>query len=175
MSLLEKMKSDMLVARVNQSKGIDKDQNNIITEVLRVVIGEVELVQSRKGVSLPNKEIHSIIRTMINSNNAVIDGKEKESLFDNFYDVMRLKVENGILLDYLPKRLSKEGFQSLIPEQIKESIRQEFAKNEKCSDSFLNKTIGQIMKALNNDEQYVDGNDLKEFLYGLSPLNIHLL
>ncbi len=65
MSLTQKLKDDLLTAR--------KERNELKSNILRVLLGEIEQIQVKTGVELPEEKIHSIIRKLVESNKQTYD------------------------------------------------------------------------------------------------------
>lgn len=60
MSLTQQIKADLLQSR--------KEKNELKSNILRVLLGEIELESCKTGVELPDDRVHSIIRKIVESN-----------------------------------------------------------------------------------------------------------
>ena len=130
MTLLTKIKDDIRRAIL--------DKNEIKRDILRVVVGEL----NRKHTEGNDTEVIKTIKKIIEGNNELFVYSSEE----------KLRKENEILNDYLPKMLSKEKITSLLSKNYKE-IKE--AKAEGIA-------IGMAMKELKASGVAVDGNDVKE-------------
>jgi len=92
MSLTEEVQQ-----RVHQAM---KDKNELEKELLRVLLGDLQLAETRNGKALSEKEGQQIIRRMVKSN------QETVALTQDPTAVEKLKQEFVILDGLLPKTLS---------------------------------------------------------------------
>ncbi len=159
--IVETIRVDMITAV--------KSGDNARRDILKLVLGEVELITARTGV-LPNDEkTFQIIRKVIDSNDQVI--KILTEKLENCliylpewstYDRKResLLRENETLTAYLPKMLTLDEIVKALPEDIVEQV-----KNSSVGD--YGKMTGLVMKYLKGKGLSVDGNHVK-----LAILNI---
>lgn len=91
LSVLKKDKQQAFVAKDSVKKSI-----------LEVLIGEVQLTESRTNKTLQENEIFSIIRKLIKSNEESLNSTDNDSVKE------KLNLENKILSSYLPKTLTKD-------------------------------------------------------------------
>lgn len=76
-----------------------KARDDMARNVLRVVLGEIQLAASRKGEDLPDAEGHKIVRKVIASNSATLEvttDADRKAL---------LEAENALLETLIPKAL----------------------------------------------------------------------
>lgn len=92
MSLTEQVQK-----RVHQAM---KDKNELEKELLRVLLGDLQLAETRNGKALSEKEEQQIIRRMVKSN------LETVAMTQDPAAVEQLKAEYAILEGLLPKTLS---------------------------------------------------------------------
>lgn len=77
-----------------------KDKNELEKDLLRVVLGDLQLGETRKGEALGEKEEQQIVRKMLKSN------QETVALTQDPAGVAKLKAEMVILEGLLPQTLS---------------------------------------------------------------------
>jgi len=92
MSLTEQVQK-----RVHQAM---KDKNELEKELLRVLLGDLQLAETRNGKALSEKEEQQIVRRMVKSN------QETVAMTQDPAAVEKLKAEFVILEGLLPKTLS---------------------------------------------------------------------
>lgn len=140
MSLTQQIKSDLLTSR--------KEKNELKSNILRVLLGEIELESCKTGVELPDEKVHSIIRKIIESNNICID-----KITAPFTTSNPLIYENEILFLYLPTLLTHDEILALISPELQAEI---IAGDEKSSGKF----IGKILKIVKDKGLSSNGNDV---------------
>ncbi len=154
MSLTDQIKADLLSAR--------KEKDELKSGILRVLLGEVELIESRSGVKLPDDKIYTTIRAIIKANK-ISGGLEDEKgnpIFVNaqstfFANALKLEDENKILEKYLPSLLSVEEIKAVITvHDLKEKVIS-------ASDKDLGKLTGEVMKVIKVAGNSANGNDIK--------------
>lgn len=125
--------------------------NNNITErsILKLLLGDIQLLEANKNKEAKDEEVHQIIRKFIKSNNEMLEyGNER-------IDRDTLLVENNILENFLPKTLDKLSIIGYINDNpaIVELIKQK-----------KDKSIGIVMKHFKENNLFVQGKDLKEVI-----------
>jgi hypothetical protein len=132
---------DELKKRVLQAM---KDKNELEKDLLRVLLGDLELAETRTGSALSDKEEQQIVRRMVKSN------QETAALTQDPADVEKLRQELVILEGLLPKTLSvAETIAALAP--IADDLRA--AGND-------GQATGLAMKHLKPQGLQVDGKDV---------------
>lgn len=128
-----------------------KSGNVLEKNILRVTLAEIELAQnssSQNSKPLTDEQIHKIIRKVIQSNVETMSYAACSSK-----DV--LEQENQILLEFLPKLLTKEEIlQKLNVDEIKAVVS-------------AGQAVGLAMKQLKSLGCAVDGNDVKSVVESL--------
>lgn len=89
MSLTQQIKADLLQSR--------KEKNELKSNILRVLLGEIELESCKTGVELPDEKVHSLIRKIIESNKQTygLQSKNLESI--TLYSLNRSSLDNSAL------------------------------------------------------------------------------
>ncbi len=132
---------DKLKKRVLQAM---KDKNELEKNLLRVLLGDIELAETRNGSALSDNEEQQIVRRMVKSN------QETAALTRDPADVEKLKQELAILEGLLPKTLSvAETIAALEP--VADDLRA--AGND-------GQATGLAMKHLKPQGLQVDGKDV---------------
>lgn len=139
MYLIAKLKEDLLESR--------KLKTEVKSGILRVLLGELELVQSRTGVTPTDESIQPIIRKMITSN--------KECYAQNKSDI--LLEENQILQSYLPRELCTKE----ISEYLTDGMRQEILS---AQEKDVPRLIGVLVKTFKTLGYHVNGTDIKSVI-----------
>ena len=125
--------------------------NNNITErsILKLLLGDIQLLEANKNKEVKDEEVHQIIRKFIKSNNEMLEyGSER-------IDRDTLLFENSILENFLPKTLDKLSIIGYINDNpsLVELIQQK-----------RDKSIGTVMKYFKENNLFVQGKDLKEVI-----------
>lgn len=121
-----------------------KDKNELEKDLLRVLLGDLELAETRTGKELSEKDEQQIVRRMVKSN------QETAALTQDPADVEKLKLELTILEALLPKTLSvAETIAALEP--VADDLRA--AGND-------GQATGLAMKHLKPQGLQVDGKDV---------------
>lgn len=107
-SLIETVRSNCLIAR--------KERRSDEASILRTLIGEIETVEKRTGVSVTDQQVLDAIKKLIKSNNETIKLMPDSDLRNG------LIRENDILNVYLPAQLSEETIRRIIAEQNLQGI-----------------------------------------------------
>jgi uncharacterized protein len=118
-----------------------KGRRVVERNVLRFVIGEVQLMEIRQKKTLPDEQIATIIRKTIENNKEALSHRPDE----------KLEQENRILTELLPSTLSQEEIESVLVVQL-ESIRA-------CGND--GQAMGVAMKHLKSSGVSVLGDDVK--------------
>lgn len=140
--ICETLRADMITAV--------KSGDNPKRDILKLVLGEVELITARTGV-LPNDDkVFQIIKKIVEANDQVLTHK-----FDD-----KLVTENSILKEYLPKMLTLDEIVKALPEDLVSQIKS-------STPNDYGKMTGLVMKYLKGKGLSVDGNHVK-----LAILNI---
>lgn len=138
MSLIDEIKQRIVQAM--------KNKNEIERDILKLVKGEVQTLETRQNKTLNDEQVSSIVRKLMESNEETIANHTDPSVIE------KLKQENEILDSLLPVVMTQEEiFQKLDP--ISEAIK---------SADKEGQAIGMAMKALKSSEMPVLGNDVKE-------------
>lgn len=121
-----------------------RDKNELEKDLLRVLLGDLELAETRTGKELSEKDEQQIVRRMVKSN------QETAALTQDPADVEKLKQELAILEALLPKTLSvAETIAALEP--VADDLRA--AGND-------GQATGLAMKHLKPQGLQVDGKDV---------------
>lgn len=121
-----------------------RDKNELEKDLLRVLLGDLELAETRTGNELSEKDEQQIVRRMVKSN------QETAALTQDPADVEKLKQELAILEALLPKTLSvAETIAALEP--VADDLRT--AGND-------GQATGLAMKHLKPQGLQVDGKDV---------------
>lgn len=121
-----------------------RDKNELEKDLLRVLLGDLELAETRTGNELSEKDEQQIVRRMVKSN------QETAALTQDPADVEKLKLELAILEALLPKTLSvAETIAALEP--VADDLRA--AGND-------GQATGLAMKHLKPQGLQVDGKDV---------------
>lgn len=121
-----------------------RDKNELEKDLLRVLLGDLELAETRTGNELSEKDEQQIVRRMVKSN------QETAALTQDPADVEKLKQELAILEALLPKTLSvAETIAALEP--VADDLRA--AGND-------GQATGLAMKHLKPQGLQVDGKDV---------------
>tara|TARA_B100000941_G_C28170284_1_gene381882 strand:- start:51 stop:488 length:438 start_codon:yes stop_codon:yes gene_type:complete len=138
MSLIEEIKQRIVQAM--------KNKNEVERDILKLVKGEVQTLETRQNKTLNDEQVSSIVRKLMESNEETIAGHTDSLVIE------KLKQENEILDSLLPTVMTQEEIlQKLDP--ISEDIK---------SVDKEGQAIGMAMKALKSAEMPVLGNDVKE-------------
>lgn len=147
--ITETLKADVLTA----VKSGDSARRNI----LKLVLGEVELSTARTGVALPDDKVFQIIRKIIEGNDQVIVELKKRFIpglsLDDFKRDM-LQNENSILSSYLPKMLTLEEIVLALPDELKTEIKS-------STPNDYGKLTGKVMAYLKGKGLSANGNHVK--------------
>lgn len=152
MSLVDKLRSDLLQSR--------KEKDEIRSNILRVVLGEVELIQAKTGVALPDEKVCQIIRRIVESNSSVLG----LSIKDNSATI--LEKENNILIEYLPINLSIQQIRELISQELIEEIKS-------SSPRDLGKLTGKVIRIVKESGKTADGNDVRSVIISIGEDNVY--
>jgi hypothetical protein len=106
MSLFDIIRSKILVAT--------KNKNENTKNILKVVLGEINTMESRTGIKLKDEEIHKIIKKTVEG----IDESLKYVKEGTNYD--KLCAEKVVLSALLPQYLSKEAVIAALSEVVAE-------------------------------------------------------
>ena len=145
MEMIDQIKENMFAA-MRTGRTVEK-------EVLQVVLGEIQSLQTKSGVKPPQEVIEGIIRKMTVSNEEVIKGLAKRDTDKDKAKVSKLTEENSILRDYLPPQLDCDRL--LMCPEIKDAILAYTDKN-------TGKLIGQIISLAKQAGCYVEGGEVKK-------------
>ena len=127
-----------------------RDKNVIRKEILRVVLGEFQTIESRDG-QISEERCQKVIRKFIDNNKEVILIVQKEE------DKEKLEKENEILEEFLPKLLSKEEIRGHLDFSSDPS-----AGKAVMEEPNVGKAIGLAMKFFKKMGDAVNGKDVAE-------------
>ena len=127
-----------------------RDKDVIRKEILRVVLGEFQTIESRDG-QISEERCQKVIRKFIDNNKEVILIVQKEEYKE------KLEKENEILESFLPKLLTKEDI----------LLHCVFSKHYEFNEALqkehnVGKAIGMAMKYFKEENLPVDGKDVAE-------------
>lgn len=142
MTLKDRLKSRILKAT--------KSQNRMERDCLKTVVGEIELIECKTGVALPDDKVISILKKFTVDNNLVIS-----KLTDGAHKV-NLITENSLYAEFIPQTLSKEEIRSYI-----NSNQARFFPLFSNSKN-VGQIVGGLLKEMRGEGIHVDGSDLKE-------------
>lgn len=147
--MILKLKEDLLESR--------KLKTEVKTSVLRVLLGEIELVQSRTGVGPTDESIYPIIRKMITSNKEVMNHLDLDGtpyLKDDWFKKDILEEENSILQAYLPRELNSQEIRQYLTDGMVNEI-------QSAQEKEVPKLIGVLVKTFKTLGYHVNGADIK--------------
>ena len=133
--MIEKIKEELLAAR--------KENNKVKVSILRLVVSEYELEINRGNKPV----VENIIRKIVQSNNDTI-ALGRDTNAQKLVEL--LSVENGILLSFLPRYLSKEEIQNHLHET-------------KFGDNF-NQAMGTAIRYFKDNNLPVEPKTVREVL-----------
>lgn len=126
-----------------------KDKDVIRKEILRVVLGEFQTIESRES-QITEERCQKVIRKIIENNKEVILIVKPE-------DVEKLEKENEILESFLPKLLTKEEILGHLTFSSDSSIGKAV-----MEEPNVGKAIGLAMKYFKDNNIPVNGKDVAE-------------
>ena len=112
-------------------------------DVLRLVVGEVQTIEARNNKPVSDEQVESIIRKLIEANEETIQASSANQ--------EKLKQENEVLSQWLPKTLTQDEIESFLKA---EDVDVTQAKND-------GQAMGMAMKSLKSGDQKVLGDDVK--------------
>lgn len=134
----------------NDIKSAMKSGDILKRDLLRYILGEC---QNKKGDYLNDKEIFSIIRTVVKDQQNII---EQNIAADE--TLVRMKKENEILSEYLPKELTRDEIEAII-------LNSDGPEFEQIRDETnFGKAMGIAMSFLKKEGKDVDGKLVKEIV-----------
>lgn len=144
--IIETLKVDVITAV--------KSGDTAKRDILKLVLGEVELSTARTGVQLPDDKVFQIIRKIIEGNDQVLEelNKREDSLKE--LKTVGLKLENTILSSYLPKMLTLDEIVLALPDELKVEIKA-------STPNDYGKLTGKVMKYLKDKGLNANGNHVK--------------
>lgn len=93
-----------------QVKEAMRAKDDVKKNVLRLVLGEIQLAESRQGKALDEEAGHKIVRKLVASNEATLEATRSPET------AAQLKRENEVLLDLVPRQLvAEEIVEALAP------------------------------------------------------------
>jgi len=127
-----------------------KDKDVIRRDLLKVALGEIQTLESRKG-SITEEEAQKVLRKLIISNQETIN------LLDDEIKISVLKNEINILEEFLPQLMKKDEIYTYIAvaTELMDNIRN--ASND-------GQAIGIAIKALKSDNKIFDGKVVAEIV-----------
>ena len=123
-----------------------KDKNILEKELLRVLLGDLELAETRTGQDLSEKEEQQIVRRMVKSN------RETAALVTDGDETRKLEAEHAILEGLLPQTLSVDEIVAAL-EPVAETIQ---------GAGNAGQATGIAMKHLKPQGLEVDGKDVAQ-------------
>lgn len=142
MALITKIKTDIVSAT--------KARAEIRKNILKVLLGEVQTVESRSKKILSDQEVFSLIRSIINNNSITLDKTISEVSKAN------LTEEIEILQSYIPKTLTEKEILEHIDESVIKLV---------CEAKSEGQAVGIVIKFLKTKtECLIDGNDVKKIV-----------
>lgn len=144
--MLTKLKADLLKLRKEKS---------VLAPTLAVVIGDIEMAQSR-GNTLTDEQILQIIRKLIKNNQETRDLMSKQT--DNTYDaaICHINDQCAFLQQYLPTVLSAE--------QVKNELTEGGVYDKINSLANEGQKLGVAMKFLKGKNLSVDPTIVKQVI-----------
>lgn len=143
--LIETIHKDMLSAM--------KAKSEIRKNILKLLLGEVQTVEARSKKDLPDQEVFSLIKSIINNNGITLEKTVAETARNNLIE------EISVLQSYIPKTLTVDEIKNFIDDQVILQIK------EAKSDG---QAVGLVIKFLKTKtECSVDGNDVKQLVVEL--------
>lgn len=139
-----------------QIYGAVKENNPVVKDILRVVLGQIQLEGSSAALSEERKL--NIIRKLIKSNELTLSSmaETSEELWEETWknNAQRLKEENQILQNLLPQNLGKEDLLKLLEGKVEEI---KTAKSD-------GQAIGVAMKTLKSAQATFENEMVKELV-----------
>jgi len=140
MSVLTKIKSEQLKAR----KAKESNKSSLLTTLL----GEIETLQKNKNKELSDNDIFAVIEKFVKNNTQTIAQiGESHAMYDS------IGLENRILEDFLPKKLTESELKSVIQsviddnENVNMGTIMGFLKNN-YANLYDGKTASQLTKTM---------------------------
>lgn len=128
-----------------QTKAALKARDEVTKNVLRLVLGEIQLAESRQGTTLDDAAGHKIVRKLVASNEATLEVTTDETT------KAQLLRENEVLLALVPQQLTvPQIVEALAP--VTEAIRGAKAAGP---------AMGMAMKHLRAAGAAVDGDSVR--------------
>lgn len=128
-----------------QTKTALRAKDDVAKNVLRLVLGEIQLAESRQGTTLDDAAGHKIVRKLIASNEATLEASSDPAT------KAQLERENTILLDLVPQQLTVDQIvEALAP--VTENLRTAKADGP---------AMGMAMKHLKAGGAAVDGDSVR--------------
>ena len=140
MSVLTKIKSEQLKAR--------KAKETSKASLLTTLLGEIETLQKNKNKELSDNDIFAVIEKFVKNNTQTIAQiGESHAMYDS------IGLENRILEDFLPKKLTESELKSVIQsviddnENVNMGTIMGFLKNN-YANLYDGKTASQLTKTM---------------------------
>jgi len=140
MSVLTKIKSEQLKAR--------KAKETSKASLLTTLLGEIETLQKNKNKELSDNDIFAVIEKFVKNNTQTIAQiGESHAMYDS------IVLENRILEDFLPKKLTESELKSVIQsviddnENVNMGTIMGFLKNN-YANLYDGKTASQLTKTM---------------------------
>lgn len=153
--ITDQIRTDMLAAV--------KSRDNPKRDILKLVLGEIDLQVARTGVQLSDDRVFQIIRKILDGLQITLDemNKRAKTIKDfDFFKITAIENEYAILSPYLPKMLTLDEIVQALPDEIKVQIKSSTPED-------YGKMTGTVMKYLKGKGLSVEGNSVK-----LAILNI---
>lgn len=103
---------DELKKRITQAM---KDRDEVVKDVLRVALGEIQTIEHRKNAPMPDEEAVAVVRKLVKSNEETLALSDPER-------AALLRRENEILSALLPKTMDLDAIVAALESQ-REAIR----------------------------------------------------
>lgn len=147
--IVDQLRNDVLAAV--------KSGDNAKRDIIKLVLGEVDLQVARTGVPLPDDKVFQIIRKIVEANEQVIAEVGKRvsiGVTPNDTQIINLNVENETLSGYLPKMLTLDEIVLALSDELKTEIKA-------STPNDYGKLTGKVMKYLKDKGLSANGNHVK--------------
>lgn len=126
-----------------------KARNPLRTGAFRLLLGEIELIQSRNGVALPDEKIIALAKKFVKDNEETMKFTSEPEALE------KLVGENKVFNEFIPSVLSKEDTFVLMDNNLYLTIKE--APNDGVA-------TGLAMKFFKSKDLSVDGNIVRQFV-----------
>jgi len=136
-----------------KSKEYSKSGNTIGRDVLKTLVGELELISSKSGVEVNDEQVLTSLKKLYKRIEDTLTLLNKNPELHSA-TITKLEIEKAILFPFIPKTLSVEEILSELSKDLLEEILNALEKE-------AGKLIGKIMNYFRGNGKVVNGKDIQ--------------